>query len=126
MWFPHVPKLGNSSESDRAFAGTDELLLLGAGAARDGDRTQARFYLEWALRDEPTIPQFAEAWYWLSRIAETPEERRRCLAQVIGAEPLHAEARRDLAILDGRLHEEDIVDPNTPIAPLTPGATVDP
>ena len=103
MWFPRPPRPGNNLPSEDSFGSTDELLLLGAGAARDGDHAQARFYLEWALRDDPPIAQFAESWYWLSRIADDPEERRRCLTQVLGAEPLHAEARRDLAILDGRL-----------------------
>src|SRR3954453_12231815 len=126
MWYPRPPHLGHNSPGEETFGSTDELLLLGSGSARDGDREQARFYLEWVLRDNPTVAQFAEAWYWLSRIADTSEECRRCLTQVIGAEPLHAEARRDLAILDGRLHEGEIVDPNAPLAPFTPGGKVAP
>lgn len=106
------------------FGATDELLLLGAGAARDGDREQARFYLEWVLRDDPSTAQFAQAWYWLSRATDDPEERRRCLGQVLGAEPLHAEARRDLAILDGRLRQEEIVDHRAPVVPLSTGGAV--
>ena len=103
------------------FGATDELLVRGVAAARDGDREQARFYLEWVLRDGPDTAHFVEAWYWLSRITDEPDERRRCLAQVIGAQPLHAEARRDLAILDGRLDGDDLLDPRATIAPLTNG-----
>src|SRR5436190_922731 len=36
MWFPRPPRLGNSSPSEGTFGSTDELLLLGAGAARAG------------------------------------------------------------------------------------------
>ena len=102
------------------FNATDELLILGTGAARDGDREQARFYLEWLLRDDPTGPQVAEAWYWLSRVADDPDERRRCLASVLGANPNHPEARRDLAILDGRLCADELADHRQLLAPHAP------
>lgn len=106
------------------FGATDDLLVRGVAAARDGDREQARFYLEWVLRDVPDAAQSVDAWYWLSRITDDPDEQRRCLAQVIGMQPLHAEARRDLAILDGRLEEDELLDPWATIAPLTTGALV--
>ncbi|MFN8517237.1 MAG: hypothetical protein U0841_32645 [Chloroflexia bacterium] len=102
------------------FNATDELLLLGTGAARDGDREQARFYLEWVLRDDPTEVQVAEAWYWLSRITDDPDERRRCLTMVIGTSPNHPEARRDLALLDGRLRADELADLRQPLAPHAP------
>lgn len=106
------------------FGATDELLVRGVAAARDGDRKEARFYLEWVLRDGPDTAQFVDAWYWLSRTTDDPDERRRCLAQVVGAQPLHAEARRDLAILDGRLDGGELLDPWATVAPLTTGALV--
>lgn len=106
------------------FGATDELLVRGVGAARDGKREDARFYLEWALRDGPTTAQFVEAWYWLSRIADDPAERRRCLETALGAAPLHAEARRDLAILDGRLREAELLDPRQELPPLTSSGPV--
>ena len=102
------------------FAATDELLVLGIGAARDGDREQARFYLEWVLRDDPQGDQLPEAWYWLSRITDDPAERRRCLTQALGARPSHPEARRDLAILDGCLRPDELNDPDQPLAPHAP------
>src|SRR3712207_8606266 len=34
-------------------------------------------------------------------------------------DPLHPEARRDLALLDGRLQPDEVIDPNRPLAPLT-------
>lgn len=102
------------------FAATDELLVLGIGAARDGDREQARFYLEWVLRDDPQGDQLPEAWYWLSRITDDPDEGRRCLGQALGARPNHPEARRDLALLDGRLRADELNDPDQPLAPHAP------
>jgi ribosomal protein S27E len=102
------------------FNATEDLLILGTGAARDGDREQARFYLEWLLRDDPTGPQVAEAWYWLSRITDDPDERRRCLASALGASPNHPEARRDLAILDGRLRADELADHRQPLDPHAP------
>ena len=109
-----------------AFNATDELLIRGTGAARDGDREQARFFLDWVLRDDPTPEQSATAWYWLSRIADDPAEQRRCLEQVLALDPLHPEARRDLALLDGRLQPEEVIDPNRPLAPLTLTGQADP
>jgi DNA-directed RNA polymerase subunit RPC12/RpoP len=102
------------------FNATEDLLILGSGAARDGDREQARFYLEWLLRDDPTGPQVAEAWYWLSRITDDQAERRRCLAMAIGASPNHPEARRDLALLDGRLRPDELADHRRPLDPHAP------
>src|SRR3712207_5800676 len=106
------------------FSATDELLILGTGAARDGDREQARFYLEWVLRDDPTAAQVAEAWYWLARIAADPDERRRCLGNALGANPQHPEARRDLALLDDRLRADDLVDHRRELAPLVPDGRI--
>ena len=109
-----------------AFNATDELLIRGTGAARDGDREQARFFLDWVLRDNPTLEQSATAWYWLSRIADDPAEQRRCLEQVLAMDPLHPEARRDLALLDGRLQPDEVIDPNRPLASLTLTGQADP
>ncbi len=106
------------------FAATDDLLVLGIGAARDGDREQARFYLEWVLRDDPQGDQLPEAWYWLSRITDDADERRRCLVQALGARPSHPEARRDLAILDGRLRADELNDHGRPLAPHAPSRQV--
>jgi hypothetical protein len=51
------------------------------------------------------------AWMWLSEVAETDEEKRLCLENVLVIRPAHPGARRGLALLEGRLKEEDIIDP---------------
>jgi hypothetical protein len=100
------------------------LLVRGVAAAKTGqarDKEEARFYLEWVLRSEDaTSDQKASAWLWLSQIEEDPRKKRGCLENVLAWEPANIAARRGLAILDGRLKAEDIVDPNKPIEPVKP------
>lgn len=88
----------------------DDLLVRGEAAVAAGDKDEARFYLEWALRAEPDLDQEARANFGLSRVADNPAQRRDYLESVLAAYPNHPEARRDLAILDGRLKPEEIVD----------------
>ena len=99
-----------------------ELLVRGVTAARANSEEEARFHLEWVLRTDADLEQKTEAWYWLSRLARDPSERRACLENVLAGCPGHPEARRDLAILDGRLDPAEIVDHRQPVAPLTPHA----
>lgn len=108
------------------FGATGELLALGIGAARQGDQAQARFYLEWLLRDQPTETQAADAWCWLARIAPDAAEQRRCLERALVLAPFHPEARRDLAILDGRLKVEEVIDHRHPTPPRIPGGPIPP
>ncbi len=112
------------SESVRA------LLVRGMAAAKTGqarDKEEARFYLEWVLRsDDATSDQKASAWLWLSQIEDDPGKKRECLENVLAWDPANTLARRGLAILDGRLKAEDIVDPNRPIEPVKPDASPQP
>ncbi len=109
---------------------TRELLVRGVAAAKTGqarDKEEARFYLEWVLREsEATSDQKATAWLWLSQIEDDPQKKRDCLENVLAWEPANGPARRGLAILDGRLKAEDIIDPNKPIEPVRPDATPQP
>lgn len=95
-------------------------LNMGASAARAGDKADALFYLERAQLCEPTIDERAQISYWLSRITDDPAKRRLLLQDVVIAMPGHAEARRELAILDGRLNPRDVVDPFHPVAAHAP------
>ncbi len=107
-----------------------ELLVRGIAAAKTGearDKDEARFYLEWVLRsDDAGAEQKSSAWLWLSQIEDDPRKKRDCLENVLAADPSNISARRGLAILDGRLKAEDIVDPDKPIAPVKPDATPQP
>ncbi len=89
-----------------------DLLTRGVAAARAGQAEEARFFLEWLLRSEPPSAELLEAWYWLGEVSPDPAEKRRCLEEVLARDPADPRARRALAILDGRLKPEDIVDPD--------------
>lgn len=100
------------------------LLAHGIGAAKAGDAEQARFYLEWVLRIDASRQDEIRAWRWLAAITEDPEEKREYLEQILAHDLGHAWARRELAILDGRLNPEEIVDPNALPAPQEEPETV--
>jgi hypothetical protein len=101
-----------------------DLLVRGVTAARANSREEARFHLEWVLRTDASPEQLAEAWYWLSRIADDPAERRRCLDMVLSTVTDYPEARRDLALLDGRLKPEEMLDTRHAPAPHAPASVV--
>ncbi|MCI0395427.1 MAG: hypothetical protein L0332_33375 [Chloroflexi bacterium] len=93
------------------------LLTRGVAAAKAGDTDEARFYLNWVLRTEASGQEEIEACFWLSEIAEEPIQKRRYLEDVLARNPLHADARRKLAILNGQLNPADVVDPERPARP---------
>jgi len=89
-----------------------DLLVRGIAAAKSKDNKEARFYLEWFLRQEPPIDQCIEAWYWLNEVSENLIEQRSFLEEILAHNPYEARARRKLAILDGRVKSEEIIDPD--------------
>ncbi len=103
-----------------------EMLSYGRAAAVAGERDEARYYLEAALRRELDPTDQVEAWYWLSQMTDDRAERRDCLENVLAIQPGHGAARRDLAILDGRLRPDELVDHRQPVTPVVPSATVAP
>ena len=95
-----------------------DLLIRGKAAAKAKDIDQARFYLEWVLRTDAARHQRIEAWWWLSEISDDAAEKRDHLENILAHEPGHAQARRSLAILDGRLKPEEVIDPTfQPVRP---------
>jgi hypothetical protein len=91
---------------------TRMLVVRGVAAARAGDLPEARRYLEQALRAEPEPEEYVEACLWLSRISSDTSEKRNYLEAVLARRTGEPRARRDLAILDGRLQPDQIVDPD--------------
>jgi len=89
-----------------------DLLVRGKAAAKAKEIEEARFYLEWVLRTDANRHQKIEAWYWLSEISADPAEKRDHLENILAHQPGHAQARRSLAFLDGRLEPEEVIDPN--------------
>lgn len=96
---------------------TRDLLARGIGAVKAGDKDQARFFLEWALRTDADTEHRIQAWLWLSEVCDGPAEKRECLENILAHDPYHPLARRGLAILNGRLNPADVIDPNRPLPP---------
>ena len=83
----------------------------------------ARRYLERVLWVVSTSEQKAEAHFWLSEISQTDDDKRDHLHSALGYDMAHHRARRSLAILDGRLDEGEIINPDE-FEPTTPEGTV--
>ena len=77
----------------------------------------ARDFFERALSIADDDHSRAMANFYLSRLTEDPLKKRQYLEETLAIDMTHAEARRDLAILDGRLKPEEIVDPDQIPAP---------
>lgn len=92
--------------------GLRELMVRGIAAAKAGDKDEARYYLEWALRRDPDDEQEIEIYLWLSDVYEEKAKRRECLEMVLARDVYHPQARRKLAVLEGRLDPDEIVDPD--------------
>lgn len=103
-----------------------EFLVRGIAATKTNDpkdKDEARYYLNRAANaSDATFEQRAKAWLWLSQIEDDPVKKRDCLENVLAIDPSDPVARRGLAILDGRLKTEDIVDPDALSAPIAPVA----
>ena len=103
-----------------------ELLVRGIAAAKTNDpkdKDEARHYLNRVVNaGDADYDQKSKAWLWLSQIEDDAAKKRDCLENVLAIDPSDPAARRGLAILDGRLKTEDIVNPDKPIAPAAPTA----
>ena len=76
---------------------------------KTGDKVLARRYAERALLILDDFETKVKAYYILSQTTDDKKEKRDHLETVLAYEPAHAEARRELAILDGKLKLADIV-----------------
>src|SRR5512135_1544190 len=107
-----------------------DLLIRGLAAAkgtRPQDKQEARFYLQWVLDTfDADFEERQKANLELALLEEDPAKRRGYLGAVLAIDPSNAEARRELAILDGKLRREDIVDAKVSEAPQSPSAQARP
>ncbi len=88
-------------------------LVRGIAAAKAGDKAEAQRYLERVVLDSAaTHDQKAQAYLWLTGLTDDPAEKREYLEHALALDPTNAGARRGLAILDGRLKAEEIIDPD--------------
>ncbi len=88
------------------------VLRHGVAAAKAGDWHEAAKYLETVLLSKADAEDEMEAWLWLSAVYEDPAEKRECLEEVLAVNPAHGRARRDLAMLDGRLTQDEVINPD--------------
>ncbi len=72
------------------------LMELGIAAARAGNRTEARMFLEAATLEDPTD---AQALLWLSFVLDDRKLAMRCLERVLDIDPSNEQAKRGLAWL---------------------------
>jgi len=89
-----------------------ELLRTGIIEAKAGNKDTARRYLDRAIYMAGKHDVLAEAWFWMSEVLDKPAEKRRALENCLSLDLRHARARRSLAILDGKLKADEVIDPN--------------
>ena len=95
-----------------------ELLRSGIIEAKAGHREAARRYLDRAAYISNDHDVLAEAWFWMSQVLDDASEKRKALENCLANDLRHARARRALAVLDGKLKADEIVDPDKlPSAP---------
>ena len=90
----------------------ESLLRSGIIEAKAGERDTARRYLERAINNSGEHEVLSEAWYWMSKITDDPDKKREALENCLSLDLRHARARRELAVLDGKLDESEIVNPD--------------
>lgn len=95
------------------FNGYDrELLRTGIIEAKAGNRQGARRYFDRTVYISNDHEVLTEAWFWMSQVLEEETEKRKALENCLAHDLHHARARRALAILDGKLKVDEIVDPD--------------
>jgi hypothetical protein len=95
-----------------------DLLRSGIIEAKTGNRETARRYLDRAIYMTSSHDVLAESWFWMSEVTADFVEKRKALENCLSHDLRHARARRSLAILDGKLNADEVIDPNKlPSAP---------
>ncbi|MGE5073465.1 MAG: hypothetical protein ACM3MF_08560 [Anaerolineae bacterium] len=96
-----------------------DLLRSGIIELKAGNRDTARRYIDRALYMSGDHDVLAEGWYWMSQLTDDPAEKRRALENCLSHDLRHARARRELAILDGKLNPDEIINPDAPLPEST-------
>ena len=87
-----------------------ELLKSGITEAKAGNRAGARRYFDRSLYLSNDHDVLAEGWFWMSQLTDDKVEKRKALENCLANDLNHTRARRALAILDGKLKADEIVD----------------
>jgi hypothetical protein len=95
-----------------------ELLRSGIIDAKTGSKDTARRYLDRAIYMAGSHDVLAEAWFWMSEVMDDHAGKRKALENCLSHDLHHTRARRSLAILDGRIKADEVIDPDKlPAAP---------
>ncbi len=95
-----------------------ELLRSGIIEAKTGNLESACRYLDRAIYMTSSHDVLAEAWFWMGEVTTAPAEKRKALENCLSHDLRHARARRALAILDGKLKADEVINPDKmPAAP---------
>jgi hypothetical protein len=89
-----------------------ELLKSGIIDAKTGHQESARRYLDRAVYVSNDHDVLAEAWFWMSEVLDDASEKRKALENCLAHDLRHARARRALAILDGKLKADEVINPD--------------
>jgi len=89
-----------------------DLLVRGIASAKVGERQLAYRYLERYLYQDPPVKEQMDAMYYLSLVSPTEKEQRDWVEKILAIDPTEGRARRQLAILNGELKPDKIVDPD--------------
>jgi len=90
----------------------NDMVRMGIIHYKSGEFRAAQNYFERALMVADDHETRFQANLHLSRVVEDPAQKRRYLEEALALEPANALARREMAILDGKIKQEDIVNPD--------------
>ena len=88
------------------------LFYRGVTHLKDGEMNLARKYLERAIYSARNHDLLANLWFYMSEVENEEEPKRNALDEALSYRMTHARARRSLAILNGTLKADEIVDAN--------------
>jgi predicted RNA-binding Zn-ribbon protein involved in translation (DUF1610 family) len=89
-----------------------DLLVHGIASAKVGEKQLAYRYLERYLYQDPPVKEQIDAMYYLSLVSPTEAEQKDWIEKILAMDPTEGRARRQMAILNGELEEEKIIDPD--------------
>jgi len=89
-----------------------DLLRTGIIEVKAKHKDSARRYLDRAIYSLSDHDELAEAWYWMAQVVDDHKEKRDAVMNCLAHDMQHARARKMLAILDGKLKENEIINPD--------------
>ena len=95
---------------------SNDLLLKGIAAAKEGDKARARALLSKVILE---MPDSEEAWWWLAQSVDDPRQREFCAQKILKINPRHRGAKD---LLQGTAESSQQSTSRAAIAPKKPAA----